>query len=95
MKLICASLTLIWVGFLGGSFFLGGRRGVKLSTRLKLVRIMLKTSQIWHVSTLYICTFRKYTFQYQGSLNFADVSIIFAKNQRFLTKIAPLLKAIV
>ena len=38
---------------------------------------------------------RKYTCQYQGPLNFADVSIFFAKIQHFSTKIAPLLKAIV
>ena len=40
-----------------------------------------------------ICSFRKYTFQ--GPLNFTYVSIFLAKNQRFLAKIVPLLKAIV
>ena len=46
---------------------------------LKLVRIMLETS---HLARRYktICTFRKYTFWCLGPLNFADVSIFFAKN---------------
>ena len=33
-----------------------------------------------------ICSFRKYTFQCLGLLNFADVSNSFAKKQRFLSK---------
>ena len=33
--------------------------------------------------------------QYQGPLSFSDFSFFFAKNQGFLTKIIPLLKAIV
>ena len=43
----------------------------------------------------FICSFKKYTFQYQGPLNFADVSIFLAKNSIFLAEIVPLLKAIV
>ena len=31
-------------------------------------------------------SFIKYTFQYEGSFNFADVTIFFAKNQRFWQK---------
>ena len=38
---------------------------------------------------------RKYTFKYQDPPDFADVTILLAKNQRFLAKIVPLLKAIV
>ena len=84
-------LTLIWVGFLGARFEVG--RGVKLA-RLKLIRIMLETWNLVHKFT-HIFSFRKYTFQYQGFLNFPDVSIYFAKNQHFLAKMVPLLKAIV
>ena len=60
---------------------------------LKLVRFMLET---WNLARKYaiICSFRKYTFLYQGTLNLADVSI-FCKNQGFLVKKVPLLKAIV
>ena len=43
----------------------------------------------------HICSFRKYTFQQQDSLNFADVSNFLVKNSIFLKKIVPLLKAIV
>ena len=52
---------------------------VKLPTCLKLIGIMLETSNLAR-KYRHICSFRKYTLQYQGSLNFADVSIIFAKN---------------
>ena len=38
------ALTLIWVGFLGVHFEGGG--GVKLPPSLKLVRIMLETSNL-------------------------------------------------
>ena len=41
-------------------------------------------------SYTHISSFRKYTFQCQGPLNFADVSIFFTKNQHFLAKIVPL-----
>ena len=54
---------------------------------------MLETSSLARKYT-HVYSFKKYTFQYQGPLNFADVSI-FYKKQRFLTKILPLLKAIV
>ena len=43
----------------------------------------------------HIFSFRKYTLWYQGFLNFADASFFLTKNQRFLAKIVPLLKAIV
>ena len=68
--------------------------GVKLPLCLKLVRIMLETSNLVRKYTS-ICSFRKYTFQCLGPLNFADVSIFLQKNQRFLSKKVPLLKAIV
>ena len=72
------------MGFLGGLFW--GRRGVKLPLCPKLVRVMLET---WNLLRTYtrICSFRKYTFQYQNPLNFAD--------EYFLAKIVHLLKAIV
>ena len=55
------SLTLIWVGFLGVCFEVGG--GVKLPPPpgLKLVRDMLETSNLVHKHTL-ICSFRNITF---------------------------------
>ena len=45
---------------------------------LKLVRIMLET---WNLVCMYThkLSFRKYTFMYQGPLNFADVSIFSKK----------------
>ena len=90
-------LTLIWVGVLGAHFEVcvwGGDVGVKLPPCLKLVRIVLETWNLVRKFT-HICSFRKYTFEYQGLLNFAEVSIFFAKNQHFLAKMVPLLKAIV
>ena len=51
------TLTLIWMGFLGVRFEVGGG-GVKL-TCLKLVRIMLETLARKYTP---ICSFRKYTF---------------------------------
>ena len=42
----------------------------------------------------HICSVREFTFQYEDPLNFADVSIFFAKNQDFLEKMVPLFKAI-
>ena len=60
---------------------------------IKLVRIMLETSNLARKYTL-IYSFRKDTFRYKDSLNFADVIIFFEKNQRFWAKIVPLLKAI-
>ena len=52
---------------------------------MKLVRAMLET---WNLvrKFAYICSFRKYTFQYQGSLNFVDVSIFFAQKSTFFGK---------
>ena len=54
-------------GFFRGSFW-----GV--TPCLKLLRIMLETSNFARKYS-----FRKYTFQYQGPLNFADVSIFYKK----------------
>ena len=79
-------------GLFRGSFW--GGWGRKITPCLKLVRIMLET---WNLIRKFTrtCTFRNYTFQYQGPLNFSDISIFFAKNKPFLAKLAPLLKAIV
>ena len=45
--IICFLLTLIWVGFLGVHFVVGGGGGVvKLLPCLKLVRIMLSTGNL-------------------------------------------------
>ena len=43
----------------------------------------------------YICSFKKYTFLLQDSLNFAYGSIFFCNKSTFLLKIVPLLKAVV
>ena len=53
-------LTLIRVDFLGVRFEVGGGGGVKVP-RLKLVRIMLETSNSAR-KYISICSFRKYTF---------------------------------
>ena len=78
-------------GLFKGSFWSG--RGVKTPC-LKLVKIMLES---WNLVSNYkhIFSFRKYSFCYKYLFNFADVSIFFLKNQYVLSKIVPLLKAIV
>ena len=77
-------LTLIWVGFFGVYYEVGGGGRGKITPCLKLV---------WYVSThTYVVS---ENIQYQGSLNFFDASIFYAKNQHFLTKKVTLLKAIV
>ena len=53
-------LTLIWVGFSGVRFEMGGG-GVKLSPCLKLVKITLETSNLTRKYT-HICSLRKDTF---------------------------------
>ena len=60
----------------------------------KLFRIMLETSILPRKYTP-VCSFRKYTFQYPDSLNFAGVSIILNKKLACFVKIVPLPKAIV
>ena len=62
---------------LGESFkglLYGGREVLKLPTSLKLVRIMLETSNLLRKYTL-ISSSKKYNLYYQRSLNFAEVSI--------------------
>ena len=82
-------LTQIWVGFLRARFEVGG----KITLGIKLVRIMLET---WHLvrKFTHIYSFRKYTFQYQGSHNFVDIRMFFVKSEHFLVKMVPLFKAI-
>ena len=78
---------------LGGLFrglFWGGR-GIKLpSPYLKIIRIKLETWNLVCKHT-HVFNFRKYTFQYQDTLNFADVS----KKINIFGKIVNLLKVIV
>ena len=78
-------LTLIWVGFLGGSFWGGPRGADKLPPApcLKLVRIMLETSHLAHKHTP-IFSFRRYSFLCLALLNFADVSIFWQKISVFI-----------
>ena len=68
------------MGLLGVRFEVGG--GGKIPPCLKLVRITLEISNLGRQYTA-ICSFRRYTFQCLGSLNFADISIFFAKNLPF------------
>ena len=75
-------LTLIWVDFLGVRFEVGG---TITPLSLKPVRIMLETSNLARKYTP-ICSFRKYTFQCLGPLNFADVSIFLQKISVFCPK---------
>ena len=92
-------LTMIWVGFLGVRF----EEGDKITPCLKLVRTMLKTSNLSRKYT-HICRFWTCLFYYQGPFSTLNMSLLvpiflmqhlFAKNQRFLSKIISLLKAIV
>ena len=72
-------LTLIWVGFLGVRFELVGGGGDKITPPcLKLIRIMLETSNLQRKYTPN-CSFRKYTFQCLGPLNFANASMFLQK----------------
>ena len=54
--------------------------------RLKLGRIVLETYNLVRKYT-HICSFRKYTFWYQGPLNFNDVSIFLQKISIFWQKL--------
>ena len=86
-------LTIIQVRFLELRLEVEG--GVKYSpVCLKLIRVMLETSSLARKYT-HISSFRKYTFQYQGFLNFADVSLFLQKISVFWPKTVPLLKTIV
>ena len=51
---------------------------VKLPTCLKLIGIMLETSNLAR-KYRHICSFRKYSFYFQDPLNFVDVSIFLPK----------------
>ena len=68
-------LTLIKVGFLGVFFAVGG----KITPYLKLIRNLER-------KYTHICSFRKFTLQYQDFLNFTDVSSFFCKNSAFFGK---------
>ena len=77
-----SNLTLIWMGFLGVRFevcvCVWRGEGGKITPRLKPVRIMLETSNLPRNYTP-IFSFKKYTSQCLGPLNFADVSIFLQK----------------
>ena len=61
-----------------GSFWGGGGGGITTPAYLKLVKIML---EIWSLVRRYIhiYNFRKFSFYYQSSLNFVDISIFLQK----------------
>ena len=61
-----------------GSFWGGGGGGITTPAYLKLVRIRL---EIWSLVRRYIhiYNFRKFSFYYQSSLNFVDISIFLQK----------------
>ena len=79
------------MGFLIGSFWGGGRK-VTPTPCLKLVRIMLETSNLARKYTQ-LCSLENIPFSTKALL-IAGVSIFFANNQHFLAKIVPLLEAI-
>ena len=90
-----AIFTVIWVGFSRVRLRCGGWNKItQPPSCVKHVRIMLEILNLVGKYTD-IFSFRKYTFEYEDPLNFADGSIFFAKKQRFLTIIVPLLKSIV
>ena len=73
-------LTLICVGFLAVHFEVGGGGGGGGGGKnnppfLKLVRIMLETSNLAHKYT-HTFRFRKYTFQYQGPVLAEIISLL-------------------
>ena len=72
------------MGSLGIGFKVG-EWGKTTSPYLKLIRTILET---WHLVRKYtdICSFRKHTFYYQGSLNFADAGSFFEKKSAFFGK---------
>ena len=61
-----------------GLFWGGGWGGIKSTPCLKLVMIMLETSNLASKYT-HIFSFRKFTFKYLGALNFTDGSILLQK----------------
>ena len=75
-------------GFLGIRFEVGGN--ITFSPCLKLVRIMLETSNLAQ-NYKHIRSFRKYTL----TLLIVLMSTFFAENQRDFAKTAPLLKPLV
>ena len=86
LAVVCLGFKLNLRVLLRGFFCGWGGGEVKL--RLKIIRIMLETSNLACKYT-HICSFRKYTSQYQDPLNFADVSFslkdhhILAQNSTF------------
>ena len=79
-----------------GGLFRGLFRGGDgwISPCLKLVRIMLETWNLVHKYT-HIYSFRKKIFCTKGFLISVMPAFFFVKNQSFLDKVVPLLKAIV
>ena len=78
------TLTLIWVGFLCFRYEGWG---------IKFPPLVWNSSELCY--KLVITQIYVQKINLIGLFNFADVSIFFAKNQCFLAKIVPLLKAIV
>ena len=76
------TFTLIRVGFLGVRFEVGGG---KINPYLKLVRVMLETSNLAGKYIL-ICSFREQTFRTKCPLYFADAGISFQKISVFRPK---------
>ena len=72
------ALTTIWEGFIVVHFEVEGGGGITTPAYLKLVRIRL---EIWSLVRRYIhiYNFRKFSFYYQSSLNFVDISIFLQK----------------
>ena len=83
-------LTLIWLGFLGVRTEVRGGGG-KITACLKLIRIML-VRHVWYISTHTYVVSENILFSTKTVLILERCQHIFAKNQRFLVKIVPLLE---
>ena len=71
---------------LGGDWVANAKYKLPIRIIRKLIKIILETSNLVRKYT-HICSFKKYTFQYYGLSNFADVSICFCKKVSiFLSK---------
>ena len=78
LKEVLWLLTLIWVGFSEVRFEVGGNYTPLSKTHQNCARNLKFGTKVHN-----ICSFRKYTFQYQDPVNFADISVFF-----FLQKIS-------
>ena len=82
LKEVLWLLTLIWVGFSEVRFEVGGNYTPLSKARQNCARNLKFGTKVHN-----ICSFRKYTFQYQDPVNFADISVFFfCKKSAFFGK---------